>query len=269
LSQPLKVYVKLSKEKSSLDSQLLKLQAFDRDPWTRNKFVSAYAVLPPEAICGLSAGSPWKDAYGLVQEYGHCDLGKYIRSLQEQRGVGVDPMVILPETKQLVDIVLAAHKSGWALLDIKESNFVRVHNESIGIYTLKAIDVETAVHVGSDHEIPQQVFGTPTYVSPELARWLLKTEPIRTNVDLMLADIWAVGVTVWKMFEAQGRSMWESELFNLGGNSDGILRRLTTITNQEVERCFNMTFRGGNIKLRSLLMKVYTNILFIYSFICI
>jgi len=262
LSKPLKVYVKLTKEKSSLDLQLLKLQAFDRDQLTKNKFVSAYAVLPPEAICGLSAGSPWKDAYCLVQEYGHCDLGAYIRSLREQLGDGLDPMVILPEAKQLVNIVLAAHRSGWALLDIKESNFVRVHNESIGIYTLKAIDVETAVHVGNDHAIPQQVFGTPTHVSPELARWLLRTEPIPSSVDLMLADIWAVGVTVWKMFDAQGRSMWESLLFNLGGNPDGILRRLTTITNQEVERCVNMTFRdgerGSNIKLRSFLMKVRT-----------
>ena len=186
----------------------------------------------------------------------------------------MDPMAIVSEAKQLVNIIAASHKSGWALLDIKESNFVRVHDESFGTYTLKAIDVETAVQSGGtnrddhNHFLLQQVYGTPAYVSPELARWLLNVEPVPASIDLLRADVWAVGVTLWKMFEPQGRSMWDSDQFQLN-DPNQILKRLTAMTNQEVTRCINFTFRddrnGSNVKLRSLLMKVslylYTTLL--------
>ena len=257
------MYVKFSRDKSGLDSQYHKLRAFDCDPLTQNKFVRAYKVLPPEAVYGLPENSVWRGAYCLVQEYGHCDLGSYLQALRDAGGV--DPTDIVSEAKQLVSIVIAAHKSGWALLDIKESNFVRVHNESIGKYTLKAIDVETAVEVDGanrhhlDPSGQRQVHGTPTYVSPEMARWLLNVEPVPASIDLLQVDIWAVGVTLWKMFDPQGRSMWESDLYKLTEPNE-ILRKLTTITNQEITRCINFTFRddkkGSNVKIRSFLMKV-------------
>ena len=262
-SKSVKVYVKFSRDKSVLDSQLHKLQTFDCDPLTQNKFVRAYKVIPPEAIFGLPENSVWRGAHCLVQEYGHCDLGAYLQALRDAGGV--DPTDIVSEAKQLVSIVIAAHKSGWALLDIKESNFVRVHNESIGKYTVKAIDLETAVEVGRanrhhlDPSGQRQVHGTPTYVSPEMARWLLNVEPVPASIDLLQADIWAVGVTLWKMFDPKGLSMWESDLYKLTEPNE-ILRRLTTITNQEITRCINFTFRddkkGSNVKIRSFLMKV-------------
>ena len=223
-------------------------------------------MLSPEAIYGLPDNSVWKEAHCMVQEYGRCDLGSYLQTLREAGGM--DPTDIVPDAKQLVNIVIAAHKSGWALLDIKESNFVRVHNESFGKYTLKAIDVETAVQVGrasnsnDDTSITQQVYGTPTHVSPESARWLLKVEPVPESIDLLQADIWAVGITLWKMLDPHGRYIWESDTYKLKEPNE-ILRRLTTVSNKEITRCINVIFsddkKGSNVKIRSFLMKVSCN----------
>ena len=90
MNKSVRVYLKFSKDRSVLDSQLHKLQAFDLDSFTHNKFVRAYAVLPPEAVYGLPENSVWKGAHCLVQECGHRDLGDHLQKLREKGGGGPD-----------------------------------------------------------------------------------------------------------------------------------------------------------------------------------
>ena len=138
---------------------------------------------------------------GLAMQLGDDNLAEFLKKKK------INLIDLLPHSKKLVEILIAAHESGVVLMDFKPENVVRFHEKQE--YVFKAVDFDNSRLLNT--EITMDATGTLAYISPEVARVMLaranKTTPERTFATPAI-DIFSLGLIVFEL-ACEGRSFWE------------------------------------------------------------
>jgi len=184
---------------------------------------------------------------GIAMERGEESLAEYTRKKREDH-----KELHLPEKAviglALVEIVAAAHKVGYVLLDFKPDNVVRVIVGSDVIN--KAIDFDSVKEEGA--QLDESIAVTAAYASPEIAQFRHDKRPILATKAM---DVFTLGLILWELIS--GTSFWEArEISNHSlDRTNEIWRSLCSLTTKDVVETLLKTFNGEqNVKVCSLLV---------------
>lgn len=193
-----------SKDDTTIKREFKFLYDLQHRSSTQGFFVEAYMLLQfsddhqiPQEFSG--------GYFALVLEKGMNYVNEsYRESLQTKH----EKMVV---GNRLVQIVMAAEKRDLVMMDVKWENFVLFNNERNMSYTIRMIDLDSAMKVGDIFD-GNEVFTSVTTMAPELVK---VTQPRVT----MGMHAWSTGVLLFELF--YGKSIWMAMGVGLNENDIG------------------------------------------------
>jgi serine/threonine protein kinase len=221
------------------------------------------------AGCDKKTQEPLRQCSAIIMERGNCSLEEYLHTERKNRRLNYTKNLEL--STKVLEIVQALHDMGLTWLDIKPSNFVLF--AAGGGVTIKGVDLESAVRLSKipspasrRRSRPTSGSGalttailtkaTPSFMSPEMAASALRNAaaisaaagqastpnalpPIDTPFEdpldnLKAVDVWAAGVTLWIIFDADGFDLMRRAFPLTGDEPDLVMAKLASLKQHDL-----------------------------------